>query len=41
MWEGRKRRVQSLAKALAALQENDREQLRGALKLLQQIVRDL
>jgi DNA-binding MarR family transcriptional regulator len=41
MWEGRKRRVQSLAKALAGLSENDREQLRGALKLLQQIVRDL
>jgi len=41
MWEGRKRRVESLAKALAALPENDREQLRGALHLLQQIVRDL
>jgi DNA-binding MarR family transcriptional regulator len=41
MWEGRKRRVASLAKALAALPENDREQLRGALKLLQQVVRDL
>jgi DNA-binding MarR family transcriptional regulator len=41
MWEGRKRRVQSLAKALAALPENDCEQLRGALKLLQQVVRDL
>jgi DNA-binding MarR family transcriptional regulator len=41
MWEGRKRRVKSLAKALAALPENDREQLRGALKLLQQVVRDL
>ncbi|HXC86662.1 MAG TPA: MarR family transcriptional regulator [Candidatus Cybelea sp.] len=41
MWEGRKRRVESLAKALAALPENDREQLRGALKLLQQVVGDL
>ncbi len=41
MWEGRKRRVESLAKALASLQENDREQLRRALKLLQQIVRNL
>ena len=41
MWEGRKRRVQSLGQALAALPENDREQLRGALKLLQQVVRDL
>jgi DNA-binding MarR family transcriptional regulator len=41
MWEGRKRRVESLAKALAALPENDREQLRGALKLIQQVVRDI
>jgi DNA-binding MarR family transcriptional regulator len=41
MWEGRKRRVQSLATALAALPENGREQLRGALKLLQQVLRDL
>jgi DNA-binding MarR family transcriptional regulator len=41
MWEGRKRRVESLAKALAALPEHDREQLRGALQLLQQVVRDL
>ena len=41
MWEGRKRRVESLATALAALPENDREQLRGALQLLQQIVRKL
>ena len=38
MWEGRKRRVESLAQALAALPENDREQLRGAVKLLQQVV---
>jgi len=41
MWEGRKRRVQSLATALAALPENGREQLRGALKWLQQVLRDL
>src|ERR1700722_12541960 len=41
MWEGRKRRGESLAKALAALPENDREQLRGALQLLQKVVRDL
>jgi DNA-binding MarR family transcriptional regulator len=41
MWEGRKRRVASLANALAALPENDREQLRGALKLIQQVVRDI
>jgi len=41
MWEGRKRRVQSLSKALAARSESDREKLRGALKLLQEVVRDL
>jgi DNA-binding MarR family transcriptional regulator len=41
MWEGRKRRVESLAKALAALPEHDREQLRGTLQLLQHVVRDL
>jgi DNA-binding MarR family transcriptional regulator len=41
MWEGRKRRVESLATALAALPENDREQLRGALHLLQKVVRVL
>jgi DNA-binding MarR family transcriptional regulator len=41
MWEGRKRRVESLAKALAALPESDREQLRSALQLLQKVVRDL
>src|ERR1700676_1512084 len=41
MWEGRQRRVESLAKALASLPENDREPLRGSLKLLQQVVRDL
>ena len=41
MCEGRKRRVESLAKALASLPENDQEQLRGALQLLEQVVRDL
>jgi DNA-binding MarR family transcriptional regulator len=39
MWEGRKRRVESLAKAIDSLPENDGEQLRNALKLLQQVVR--
>jgi hypothetical protein len=33
--------VESLAKALASLPENDREQLRGALQLLQQVVQNL
>jgi DNA-binding MarR family transcriptional regulator len=41
MWEGRKRRVESLAKAIDALPENDREQLSEALKLLQQVVQSI
>jgi|ERR1700676_3096831 DNA-binding MarR family transcriptional regulator len=41
MWEGRKRRVESLAKALASLPENERQQLSDALALLQQIIRNL
>jgi len=41
MWEGRKRRVESLAKALASLPENERQQLSDALTLLQQIIRNL
>jgi DNA-binding MarR family transcriptional regulator len=41
MWEARKRRVESLAKAVGGLPENERQQLREALTLLQQIVRNL
>jgi len=41
MWEARKRRVESLAKAVGALPEDEREQLRNALALLQQIMRNL
>ncbi len=41
MWEARKRRVDSLAKAVGALPENEREQLRKAVTLLQQVVRTL
>ncbi|MGB6835349.1 MAG: MarR family transcriptional regulator [Candidatus Acidiferrum sp.] len=41
MWEGRKRRVESLAQALAALPENERTQLREAIALLQQVIRGL
>jgi DNA-binding MarR family transcriptional regulator len=41
MWEGRKRRVESLAKAVAGLPENQRQQLHDALTLLQQVIRNL
>jgi DNA-binding MarR family transcriptional regulator len=41
MWEGRKRRVETLAKALASLPENEREELRQAITLLQQVIRNL
>ncbi len=41
MWEGRKRRVESLAKAVDSLHENERDQLRKTLTLLQQIIRNL
>ena len=37
MWEGRKRRVETLAKALASLTDSEREQLGAAVALLQQI----
>jgi DNA-binding MarR family transcriptional regulator len=41
MWEGRKRRVESLAKAVAGLPERARQQLRDALSLLEQVIRSL
>ena len=41
MWEGRKRRVESLNTALAALPENDRERIRAAIPLLQQLIRGI
>jgi DNA-binding MarR family transcriptional regulator len=41
MWEGRKRRVESLANAVAGLPEIEREQLRKAVTLLQQVMRNL
>ncbi len=41
MWEGRKRRVESLAKAVAELPESEREKLREAVALLQQVLRKL
>jgi len=41
MWEGRQRRAESLARAVGELPENERNQLREALKLLQQVIRNL
>jgi DNA-binding MarR family transcriptional regulator len=41
MWEARKRRVESLASAVESLPENERQQLRAALTLLQQVMRNL
>src|SRR5208282_2025682 len=41
MWESRQRRVESLANAVGALPENERQQIREALHLLQQVIRDL
>ena len=41
MWEGRQRRVESLAKAVGGLPENERQQLSQSIQLLQQIIRTL
>ena len=41
LWEGRKRRVESLANALAALGETERERLRELAELLPEIVRKI
>ncbi len=41
LWQGRRRRVETLAKALDALNENEAQELRGALTLLQQVIRAL
>jgi DNA-binding MarR family transcriptional regulator len=41
MWEARKRRVESLANAVAGLPENEQRQLREALTLLQRVTRNL
>ena len=41
MWEGRKRRVETLAKALGSLPEDERERLREAITLLQQVIRNV
>jgi DNA-binding MarR family transcriptional regulator len=39
LWEGRRRRVESLANALASLSETERSRLRESAELLQEIVR--
>lgn len=41
LWEGRKRRVETLARAIALLPESEREQLRKAITMLQQVIRAL
>lgn len=41
MWAGRKRRVESLARAMASLPEDERERLRAAIAVLQQIIRTI
>jgi DNA-binding MarR family transcriptional regulator len=41
MWEARKRRVESLANVVSILPENEKQQLRAAITLLQQVIRNL
>ncbi len=41
MWEGRRRRVESLANAVGGLPEKEKQQLAEALRLLEQIIRNL
>ncbi|HYL85615.1 MAG TPA: MarR family transcriptional regulator [Candidatus Angelobacter sp.] len=41
LWEGRKRRVESLAQALASLSEDEQKQLAELTKFLQQLLRKL
>ena len=41
LWEGRKRRVESLAKALTLLSQEEREQLGESAQLLQKVIRNL
>jgi len=41
LWEGRRRRVESLAKALALLSQEEKEQLGESTHLLQKIIRNL
>ena len=41
MWEGRRRRVESLTNAVSGLPEKERQQLSDAIALLQQVIRSL
>jgi DNA-binding MarR family transcriptional regulator len=41
LWEGRQRRVETLAAAITLLPENERQHLREAVALLQQVIRNL
>ena len=41
LWEGRKRRVESLAQALSALSNEDREKLRELIDHLEKVIRNL
>jgi DNA-binding MarR family transcriptional regulator len=41
LWEGRKRRVESLAKALSALSEKEQVQLGELVDVLQRVIRNL
>jgi DNA-binding MarR family transcriptional regulator len=41
LWEGRKRRVESLANALASLSEKERAQLGKLVDLLQRVIRSI
>jgi hypothetical protein len=41
LWQGRKRRVASLANVLAALSEKEREQLGELVDVLQSVIRRL
>jgi DNA-binding MarR family transcriptional regulator len=41
LWEGRKRRVESLTHAISVLSESEKEKLRALTDLLQQVIRKL
>jgi DNA-binding MarR family transcriptional regulator len=41
LWEGRQRRVESLAAAVSSLAEKELEQMRGSIPLLQRLIRSI